>query len=193
MQTVAMDHLSIGNFLSTASATNNPRRRVQQGAPALRPQIGVVYPLPQAFLGQCFQWVHQQGSNPVSVFGSIMGKIFGGSAHTPPVGTPAGVAGQTTTASTGGQAGAMPTVDVEAVLIGLASKGGESLNWRHSIVDLMKLLNLDSSLSARKELAKELKYTGDVNDSASMNIWLHKQVMQKLAANGGKVPADLQS
>ena len=127
----------------------------------------------------------------MSVFGSIMGKIFGGSAHTPPVGTPAGVASQQ--ASTGGQAGAMPTVDVEAVLIGLASKGGDSLNWRSSIVDLMKLLNLDSSLAARKELAKELKYTGDVNDSASMNIWLHKQVMQKLAANGGKVPADLQS
>ena len=123
----------------------------------------------------------------MSVFGSIMGKIFGGSAHTPPV----GVASQQ--ASTSGQAGAMTTVDVEAVLIGLASKGGESLNWRNSIVDLMKLLNLDSSLAARKELAKELKYAGDTNDSAAMNIWLHKQVMQKLAANGGKVPADLQS
>ena len=127
----------------------------------------------------------------MSVFGSIMGKIFGGSAHTPPVGTPAGVASQQ--ASTSGQPGAMTTVDVEAVLIGLASKGGESLNWRGSIVDLMKLLNLDSSLAARKELAKELKYAGDMNDSAAMNIWLHKQVMQKLAANGGKVPADLQS
>ena len=127
----------------------------------------------------------------MSVFGSIMGKIFGGSAHTPPVGTPAGVASQQ--ASAGGQAGAMTTVDVEAVLIGLASKGDESLNWRNSIVDLMKLLNLDSSLAARKELAKELKYAGDTNDSAAMNIWLHKQVMQKLAANGGKVPADLQS
>ena len=125
----------------------------------------------------------------MSVFGSIMGKIFGGSAHTPPV----GVAGQTTTASTGGQPGAMATVDVEAVLIAMAGKGGESLNWRGSIVDLMKLLHLDSSLAARKELAKELKYAGDTNDSVAMNIWLHKQVMQKLAANGGKVPADLQS
>jgi hypothetical protein len=65
------------------------------------------------------------------------------------------------------------------------------LDWRKSIVDLMKLLNLDSSLGARKGLAKELGYTGDTNDSATMNIWLHKQVMQKLAANGGNVPADL--
>ena len=125
----------------------------------------------------------------MSVFGSIMGKIFGGSAHTPPVGTPTGVASQP--ASTGGQAGAMTTVDVEAVLIGLSSKAGDSLDWRRSIVDLMKLLNLDSSLAARKELAKELKYAGDMNDSAAMNIWLHKQVMTKLAENGGKVPDDL--
>ncbi|MGZ5829124.1 MAG: DUF3597 domain-containing protein, partial [Xanthobacteraceae bacterium] len=82
-------------------------------------------------------------------------------------------------------------VDVAAVLTGLAAKSKEKLDWKKSIVDLMKLLNLDSSLTARKELAKELHYTGDTNDSASMNIWLHKQVMQKLAANGGKLPADL--
>jgi hypothetical protein len=72
--------------------------------------------------------------------------------------------------------------------------GGEEqgkLDWRRSIVDLMKLLNLDSSLAARKELAGELHYTGDTNDSATMNIWLHKQVMQKLADNGGKVPDEL--
>ena len=73
----------------------------------------------------------------------------------------------------------------------LASKSSEKLNWRTSIVDLMKLLKLDSSLSARKELAKELGYTGSTDDSAAMNIWLHKQVMKKLAENGGKVPADL--
>jgi hypothetical protein len=77
------------------------------------------------------------------------------------------------------------------VLNGLAGKSGQQLNWRTSIVDLMKLLDLDSSLSARKELAQELNYSGDTNDSASMNIWLHKQVMQKLADNGGKVPDDL--
>lgn len=73
----------------------------------------------------------------------------------------------------------------------LAAKNKEKLNWRTSIVDLMKLLKLDSSLASRKELAKELGYTGSTDDSATMNIWLHKQVMKKLADNGGKVPADL--
>jgi hypothetical protein len=84
-----------------------------------------------------------------------------------------------------------PHVDVEAVLTNLAGQNKEKLDWRSSIVDLMKLLDLDSSLSARKELAKELNYTGDMNDSASMNVWLHKQVMIKLAENGGKVPDSL--
>jgi len=84
-------------------------------------------------------------------------------------------------------------VDVQAVLTSLASKNKQKLDWRRSIVDLMKLLDLDSSLSARKELAKELSYTGDPNDSATMNVWLHKQVMIKLAANGGKVPEDLRT
>jgi hypothetical protein len=82
-------------------------------------------------------------------------------------------------------------VDVEAVLNKLASQNKEKLDWRKSIVDLMKLLNLDSSLAARQELAKELHYSGDTKDSAAMNIWLHKQVMIKLAENGGKVPDDL--
>ena len=86
---------------------------------------------------------------------------------------------------------AAPPVDVEAVLNGMAEKNPQQLNWRTSIVDLMKLLGLDSSLSARQGLAKELGYTGDLQDSASMNIWLHKQVMHKLAENGGQVPADL--
>ena len=94
------------------------------------------------------------------------------------------------TASGGTGAGGQ-TVDVEAVLSGMDKNAGQKLDWRHSIVDLMKLLNLDSSLSARKELAQELHYTGDTNDSASMNIWLHKQVIVKIVANGGKVPADL--
>jgi hypothetical protein len=85
----------------------------------------------------------------------------------------------------------MQEVDVEQVLSGMQAQSGQQLNWRTSIVDLLKLLNLDSSLQARKELAAELHYTGDTNDSASMNIWLHKQVMNKLAQNGGKVPADL--
>jgi len=86
---------------------------------------------------------------------------------------------------------AMQQVDVEAVLNNMQQQSGQQLNWRTSIVDLLKLLGLDSSLQARKELAAELNYTGDTNDSASMNIWLHRQVMNKLAANGGKVPADL--
>ncbi|MES2261864.1 MAG: DUF3597 domain-containing protein [Pseudomonadota bacterium] len=86
---------------------------------------------------------------------------------------------------------AISEVDVESILNGLAQQAGQPLNWRSSIVDLLKLLNLDSSLQSRKELAQELHYSGDTNDSATMNIWLHRQVMNKLAANGGKVPADL--
>ena len=101
-----------------------------------------------------------------------------------PVSTPA------TTADTGSPASGQK-VDVTAILDGLAAKNPEKLDWRHSIVDLMKLVDIDSSLNARKELAKELNYSGDTNDSAAMNIWLHKQVIQKLAENGGKVPADL--
>jgi hypothetical protein len=85
----------------------------------------------------------------------------------------------------------MPQVNVEEILINMQKQSGQQLNWRTSIVDLLKLLGLDSSLSARKELAAELHYTGDTNDSATMNVWLHRQVMNKLAANGGKVPADL--
>ncbi len=82
-------------------------------------------------------------------------------------------------------------VDVEPILDKLASQKTEKLDWRHSIVDLMKTLNIDSSLGARKNLANELHYSGDTDDSASMNIWLQKQVMTKLAENGGKVPESL--
>ncbi|NUY32815.1 DUF3597 domain-containing protein, partial [Paraburkholderia sp. JPY303] len=84
-------------------------------------------------------------------------------------------------------------VDVAAVMDQLVSESGQKLNWRTSIVDTMKALGVDSSLEHRKQLAQELKYSGDMNDSASMNIWLHKQVMQALAANGGKLPPDLAS
>ena len=82
-------------------------------------------------------------------------------------------------------------VDIEAVLNNLSSKNPQKLNWRTSIVDLMKLLDIDSSLANRKELAQELGFTGDSGDSAAMNIWLHKRVMQELERNGGKVPASL--
>ena len=82
-------------------------------------------------------------------------------------------------------------VDVATILDGLAAKNPEKLDWKKSIVDLMKLVGMDSSFKARKQLAQELNYTGDPNDSASMNIWLHKQVLIKLSENGGKVPEDL--
>ena len=85
----------------------------------------------------------------------------------------------------------MAEVDVEKMLNDMAANSAEKLNWTTSIVDLMKLLGIDSSLTSRKALAQELKYTGDMNDSAAMNIWLHRQVMNRVAANGGKVPASL--
>ncbi|KJC57269.1 hypothetical protein UP10_29830 [Bradyrhizobium sp. LTSPM299] len=134
----------------------------------------------------------------MSVFGSIMGAIFGhGSvqAKTPPTATTtAGTAGASPTASTPAAApGAAPaqTVDVAAIVDKAASATGERLEWRTSIVDLMKALGLDSSLAARKQLAQELNYTGDTSNSAAMNVWLHQQVMAKLAANGGKLPSDI--
>ncbi len=96
-------------------------------------------------------------------------------------------------APAGGAAGssAPANVDVNAVLNEMASKNSERLDWKKSIVDLMKLVGMDSSLSNRKELATELGYTGDKNDSATMNVWLHKAVLKKLSENGGKVPQNL--
>jgi hypothetical protein len=135
----------------------------------------------------------------MSVFGSIMSAIFG-HAKAAPAGaqgqatSTSGTAPQPATASATGTAAptaANANVDVGAVLTDLSSKTSEKLDWKHSIVDLMKLLKLDSSLAARKELATELGYTGKTDGSAEMNIWLHKQVMKKLAENGGKVPAEL--
>jgi len=125
----------------------------------------------------------------LSIFGSIMSKIF----HRKPAPAAAPAAAAPAQAAPVAAAPAPPPepVDVEAVLTELASQNPQTLNWRQSIVDLMKLLDLDSSLAARKELAGELNFTGDTNDSASMNIWLHKQVMLKLAENGGKVPDSL--
>jgi hypothetical protein len=91
----------------------------------------------------------------------------------------------------GTPAAAQGPVDIEAILNRMAANHPEKLDWKHSIVDLMKLVGMDSSLAERKELAADLKYTGDTNDSATMNMWLHKEVMRKLAENGGRVPADL--
>jgi len=131
----------------------------------------------------------------MSILGNIMSVIFGHSssaaaATAPASSAPATPAAQPAPAAPPTAAPAAP-VDVAAIMDGLAAKSSERLDWRRSIVDLMKLINLDSSLTARKELAQELSYTGDMNDSASMNIWLHKQVMTKLAENGGKVPDEL--
>ena len=124
----------------------------------------------------------------MSIFGRLMKKIFGREEEIRPT-TPVTQVG--TGAGTAPAATATAVVDVEAVLEGLAAKNPQKLNWRTSIVDLMKLVGMDSSLAERKELAQELGYTGNMNDSASMNIWLHKQVLRKLAENGGKVPANL--
>ena len=157
----------------------------------------------------------------MSVFGSIMSKIFGhadpaaaspGTAASPgssanpfaapgapdaaaPTPSTATSAPTTTPASQPGSAQPTPSqpVDVGAVLADMAGKSSQPLNYKTSIVDLMKLLGLDSSLENRKSLATELHYSGDTNDSASMNVWLHKQVMDKLAENGGTVPADLRA
>ena len=120
----------------------------------------------------------------MSIFGKIMSAIFGTKAEAAPAG------GGTSGGAPSGSAPAQ-TVDVAPILDKAVAAKGEKLEWRTSIVDLMKALDIDSSFAARKELAKELGYTGDSNDSASMNIWLHKQVMTKLAANGGKLPSDV--
>ncbi len=110
----------------------------------------------------------------------------------PPAADPALPSAGVPTASAASPAPAAPqNVDVAAILSDLAAKSSEKLDWKRSIVDMLKLLDMDSSLSARKELAKELSYPGDENDSAAMNEWLHPAVMKKIAENGGKVPAEL--
>ena len=125
----------------------------------------------------------------MSIFGSIMSAIFGKSAQAQS--TTPGASPATAPSANANQSNAAAAVDVEKVLTERAAQKKETLDWRKSIVDLMKVLDLDSSLTARKALASELGYKGELTGSAEMNIWLHKQVMQKLAANGGKVPADL--
>jgi hypothetical protein len=127
----------------------------------------------------------------MGLFSNLLSKVFGqqtAAAATPP---PA-AKGAPAVASTGSTVPAA-TVDVTGILDDLAAKNPEKLDWRRSIVDLMKLVDMDSSLSARKELAKELNYTGDTGDSAKMNIWLHKEVIRKISENGGKVPPELLS
>lgn len=132
----------------------------------------------------------------MSIFTKIKDAIFGNKAAAQP--SPPPTASRTPSASTGtaaapkpAQAPVQPVIDVEAVLEKMAAGNSQKLNWRTSIVDLMKLVGMDSSFENRKELARELGYTGDPGDSAAMNIWLHKRVMKELAAHGGKVPPNM--
>jgi uncharacterized protein DUF3597 len=134
----------------------------------------------------------------MSIFGKIMSAIFGNKADAAPAST--GSTGGGTPSASGSATSAAPSaapiappqsVDVAPILDKAVAAKKEKLEWRTSIVDLMKALDIDSSLAARKELAKELGYSGDTNDSATMNVWLHKQVMAKLAANGGKLPPEI--
>ncbi|HVW56544.1 MAG TPA: DUF3597 domain-containing protein [Rhizobiaceae bacterium] len=133
----------------------------------------------------------------MSIFNTIKNAIFGKAQaaeqavpSSPSGAAPSSAAPAPSSASSASAAPASP-VDVAAVMEKAVAAKGQKLNWRTSIVDMMKALDLDSSLTARKELADELGYTGDKSDSATMNIWLHKALMKKLAENGGKVPADL--
>jgi hypothetical protein len=138
----------------------------------------------------------------MGMFSNLMSKIFshapaptvaaaGTSASQPAATTRSIAPGTSAPAAPAPAAPPLQAVDVGAILDGLAAKNSEKLDWKRSIVDLMKLVGMDSSLSARKELATDLHYTGDQSDSASMNIWLHKEVLKKLSENGGKVPSEL--
>lgn len=136
----------------------------------------------------------------MSFFDKIKNAIFGKAEAAPQTSAPAGTPPTTASPTAASPAAPAPTaaapapagnVDVASILDAAVKKNGQKLDWKHSIVDLLKALDLDSSLTARKELAGELGYTGDTSDSATMNIWLHKAVIKKLSENGGKVPADL--
>ncbi len=126
----------------------------------------------------------------MSIFGDIISKIFP-SSHPAATQPQIVAAGSAATPAAAPKAADAPPVDVEQILTAKAAQSSQPLNWQTSIVDLMKLLGMDSSMTARKTLAGELHFTGDTNDSATMNVWLIKQVMAQLAANGGKVPASL--
>jgi hypothetical protein len=122
----------------------------------------------------------------MSVFGNIMSAIFGSRQAAEVTGAP-----QPSVTAGSAAAKQISKEEVRAILEKLDADQDEDLRWKTSIVDLMKLLNLDSSLAARRQLARELGYTGPLNGSAKMNIWLHKQVMTKLAEGGGKMPESI--
>jgi Domain of unknown function (DUF3597) len=134
----------------------------------------------------------------MGMFTNLMSKIFGHAVAAPPTTIEAATSPSPTTPAASAVCSVATSapeknVDVTAILDDLAAKNPEKLDWRKSIVDLMKLVEMDSSLSARKALASELHYSGDETDSATMNVWLHKQVIVRLAENGGKVPQELLS
>jgi|SRR5262245_40306886 len=127
----------------------------------------------------------------MSIFGNIASAIFGSSKQAP--GTVQAVSASAAPPLAPGAEPGKPISrsEVEAMIAKIADEQDEDLNWNESIVDLMKLLKLDSSLTARKQLAKELGYTGALDGSGAMNIWLHRQVMLKLTESGGNVPESL--
>lgn len=127
----------------------------------------------------------------MSIFGKIVSAIFGGAANAAPAGGAAAPAASAPAGVPPPSPTQLSSIDVTAIMDKLADDHDEDLDWRKSIVDLMKLLNMDSSLGNRRELATELGYTGSTKDTAAMNVWLHKQVLTKLAANGGNVPKEL--
>jgi uncharacterized protein DUF3597 len=127
----------------------------------------------------------------MSIFGSIVSAIFGHSSAAPGTTAAAGKPAGSAAGAPAATGKPMTRDELEEMIDKLADGQDEDLNWEESIVDLMKLLKLDSSLAARKQLAQELGYTGALNGSAEMNIWLHEQVMTKLAESGGKVPDSL--
>jgi Domain of unknown function (DUF3597) len=129
----------------------------------------------------------------MSIFGSIVSAIFGTKPAATASAAPSGGSAAAPSGGAGGAGKPMTKAEVEAMIEKIADAQDEDLNWEESIVDLMKLLKLDSSLGARKQLAKELGYTGALDGSAEMNVWLHKQVMTKLAESGGKVPESLKA
>ena len=129
------------------------------------------------------------GTNVAVTTGASAAPAAAPSTATAPPGAPPAAA--PSTAASAAPTAPAKVVDVAAILDGLAAKNPEKLDWKKSIVDLMKLVGMDSTFKARKQLAQELHYTGDPNDSASMNVWLHKQVLIKIAENGGKVPQEL--
>lgn len=164
-----------GEILNRLRGKARPEPSTQASTQAQQPQTGTAGQPQTGASGQT------QSAAPPATAPVTAGT---GGGNTTAGGTAAGTA-------TGAASTPLSEVDVEKILDDLAQQSGQKLNWRTSIVDTMKALGIDSSLEHRKELARELQYSGDMNDSAAMNVWLHKRVMKELAANGGKLPPEL--